>query len=96
MRTTNRTVVARRTGIPLANVAIGGGRGWHRRPSVGGKVRAVHPGAGEKMGNLDEVGAVSQPIERRGGEERLAEEFRPFRSIPVAGERDGPLLVSVR
>jgi len=36
--------------------------------------------------DLDEVGAVGQPVERGRGKQRLAEEFRPLGPIPVAGD----------
>src|SRR5688572_8070315 len=63
-------------------------------PARGGLLLGVL-GAEAGPGDLDEVRTVSQPVERRRGEEWLAEELGPLRAVPVAGERDGPLFVSL-
>jgi hypothetical protein len=50
-------------------------------------------GAEAGAGDLDEVGAVGKAVERRRGEERLAEEVGPLRTVAIRGHDDGALLV---
>src|SRR5438876_4654306 len=45
-------------------------------------------GAEALTGDLDEVRAVSQAIECRRREQRLAEELRPLRAIAITGQQD--------
>src|SRR6266851_9708493 len=50
-------------------------------------------GAEAGAGDLDEVGAVGEAIERGGGEEGLAEQLRPLGPIAIAGEEDRGFLI---
>src|SRR5713101_5317469 len=52
-------------------------------------------GAEAGAGDLDEVGAVGEPIERGGGEEGIAEQLRPLGPIAIAGEQDRGFLISL-
>src|SRR5947208_10215366 len=61
---------------------------------LGGELFLGVLGAEAEAGDLDEVGPVGQPVERRGGEQGLAEELWPLRAITVTGERDGGLFIA--
>src|SRR5262245_21833143 len=50
-------------------------------------------GAEALAGDLDEVGAVGQPIERRRREQRLPEQLGPFGAITFRGHEDRAPLV---
>jgi hypothetical protein len=51
-------------------------------PGRGLLLGVLGPEAGAR--DLDEVGAVGEPVEGGGGQERLAKEVRPFGPIAVA------------
>jgi hypothetical protein len=60
-------------------------------PGRGLLLRVLGPEAGAR--DLDEVGAVGEPVEGGRGQERLAEEVRPLGPIAVAGQQDRGLLI---
>jgi hypothetical protein len=44
--------------------------------------------------DLDDDGVVKQPVQQRGGDDRIAEDLAPFGEAAVGGEDHGAFLVS--
>src|SRR2546428_688706 len=75
---------------PSANIGL---RTGAASGLVGGELLLGVFGAEALAGDLDEVRAVGQAIERGRGQQRLAEEVSPLRAIAIAREHDGAALV---